>query len=156
MPAFSGDLRQSLRALLKSPGQTALAVVTLGLGIGLTSTTWSIVHATAIRGLPFDRADQLMAIDRRVLAGSLRGVATRVHDLTDYHERQRSFQSLAAFSLASINLGGSDGQPERTRGARLTTNAFDPLRERPLVGRTFVEGDDRPGAPAVAILGYGA
>jgi predicted permease len=149
------DLRLAARALLKNPGHSALAVLALGLGIGLTSTTWSVVHGTALRGLPFDHAEQLMALDRRVLAGSTEGVPTRVHDLADWRERQHSFEGLAAFFMMSVNLSGAEGQPERSPGALLTVNTFDLLRVRPLLGRAFLAGDDRPGALPVAILGYG-
>ena len=108
----------------------------------------------ALRGLPFDHGEQLMAIDRRSVAGSKAGVPARVHDLADWRERQRSFDGLAAFARTSVNVSRTEGQPEPVPGARLTDNTFDLLRVRPLLGRRFLSGDVLPGAPPVAILGY--
>jgi hypothetical protein len=76
-----------------------------------------------------------------------------VHDLVDFRREQTSLESLAGFYNGTINIGGDD-HPERFDGAFVTANTFDVLGVAPVVGRTFFEGDDEPGAPATVLLGY--
>ncbi|HEY3381225.1 MAG TPA: ABC transporter permease [Vicinamibacterales bacterium] len=147
------DLVVACRSMRTTPAAVTAAVVALGLGIGLTSVTWSIVYAMTMRGLPFPGADRIMSVDRRIRSGSSDDlVPTMQHDLADWRERQRSFEGLGAFQLVSVNLSGSARQPERIPGARLTANTFSLLRVQPARGRAFVDADEAPGAPAVAII----
>ncbi len=157
MSSVLHEFRHAARAFLKTPGQSILAVAALGLGIGLTSTVFSVVYGTVIKGLPFEGSEHLMAVERRALAGAgerSEGVPTRVHELADWRERQRSFEGLGAFALLGVNLAGSEAAPERVPGALLTTDSLALLRVRPHRGRGFGPGDGLPGSPHVAIIGY--
>jgi predicted permease len=151
------QFRFAVRAVLRTPGQSILAVVALGLGIGVTSTAFSVVYGTVIKGLPFDRSERLMVLDRRALAGAgerADGLPNRVHQLADWSRRQRSFEALAAFATTGVNLSSAGSVPERLAGAYLSPNTFDLLRVRPQLGRGFESSDARAGAPQVVVVGH--
>ena len=148
------DLRFSVRSLLKRPGFTSVAVVTLALGIGANTAIFSIVHAVLLRPLPYADADRIA----RVRGGSLQtrqpGNLSPM-DFFDLKTRTRTFERIAAYNnYADATLTGA-GEPERIAGTRVTADFFSVLAVTPLAGRDFTPEDDQPGAPAVAILGHG-
>jgi hypothetical protein len=103
--------------LRKSPGFALAAAITLGLGISLTTTIFSIVHGV-LRDLPFDHPEQIVAVDTNVLS---RGIASRglaPQELHAWQGEQRSFEGLAGFETGTINLSGTD-RPGRTATARI-------------------------------------
>jgi putative ABC transport system permease protein len=147
------DLRHGMRLLLKHPGFSAISILTLALGIGLTVMMFSIVHGALLRGLPFADADRIMSVTR---ANPVRGwnqMGVTLHDLEEWREQQQVFESLATYSVGTFNVSGAHGA-ERYDGAWLSWNAFDVLGERPLLGRTFREDEGRPGAEAVMLIGH--
>jgi putative ABC transport system permease protein len=146
-----------LRALLKRPGTSALAVVALALGIGLTTTMFSIIDGVFLRGLPFERADRILYVGSisTKQAGTSRPGAFTVNDYRDISAQQRSFEELAASARAGgarSDLIGPDGVPMRYDSVRLTPNALRVLRVNPIVGRGFDEVDARPGAARVVLI----
>jgi putative ABC transport system permease protein len=147
------DFRYGLRMLWRAPGHTLAATLALGLGIGLTTATFSIVYGTMIRGLPFPQSERLMSLPMRDTAHDREGEAVGLHDYLDWSRRQRSFEGLAAFSNGTVTVSG-DRHPERVNGATLTANTLDLLRVKPLLGRGFRPGDGSPGAAPVALIGY--
>jgi putative ABC transport system permease protein len=153
MGSFWRDIRYGFRMLAKSPGHTAAAAIALSLGIGLTTAAFSIVYGVLWRGLPYPQPERLMQIDLRNPSRDLLSQGVGVHDYLDWCRRQRSFVGLAAYTNAPVALSG-DGRPERLLGARLTANALDLLGARPLLGRGFQAGEDRPGAAPVVLLSY--
>lgn len=158
MPFSIADLRFAVRSINRTPGQSLLAVLALALGIGLTSTVFSVVYGAAIKGLPFEDSDRLHVIDLRACSGPADGrgfVSNRIHQLSDWRARQRSFEELAAWSTLGVNLGSEGAVPERVPGALLSANVFRILRVRPEIGREFDEADGRAGAPLVVIIGRG-
>ncbi len=156
MTTFVQDFRYSLRKLTKQPGVTAISVLALTLGIGLTTTMFSIVYGALHRGLPFSEPHRIMHLERNNLAEDIQSMEVTVHDYYDWREQQTSFNDLAAFYSGTTNLSGSEGRPERFDGAFMTDNAFSVLGVQPFLGRAFQEGDDDPGAAAVVVLGYDA
>ena len=145
------------RTLLKRPGITALAVIALGLGIGLTTTMFSIVNGVILRGLPFEQADRIAivgAYDKKrpepPRAGKLAAPV-----FFDLKAAQRSFEDLAASYQfdGNVTVLGPDGIPLRYEGARLTSNVLHLLRAAPLKGRGFTEADAQPGAEKVVLIG---
>jgi putative ABC transport system permease protein len=148
------DVRFGLRQLAKSPGFTAVGVLTLTLGIGLVAAMFSIVNGVLFQKLPFDRAEQLMALDASNPSRDEKRFPLFFRDFLDLAERQSTFQALTAYDATTVNLSDAAHRPERIEGARLSANAFEVLRARPLLGRTFRPGEDAPGAAPVAILGY--
>jgi len=153
MVTFWRDLRYGGRMLAKAPGHTAAAAVALSLGIGLTTGMFSIVYGALWRGLPYPHSERLMAVDTENVARDLLFQGADVHDYLDWCRRQRSFVGLAAFGNGSATVSG-DSRPERLDGATLTANALDLLGTRPVLGRGFRPGEDRPGAAPVVLLGY--
>src|SRR6185369_14586779 len=108
-----------IRAVLKRPGTSALAIIALGLSIGLTTTMFSIVQAAFLRGLPFDRSDRIMYVGRGNAQNPGRPGSVPSDDFVDWQKSQQSFEELAAFDTTSAVV--SDGlAPERYRAARLT------------------------------------
>jgi putative ABC transport system permease protein len=130
-----------------------VTVVTLALGIGLTTTMFSIVYGALMRGLPFEHAERIVSVRRENPVRDFREMTVSPHDFVDYRAQAHSFEALAGFTNGTVNVSGSE-KPERFDGAYMTANAFDVLRARPLVGRTFRPGEDAVGAPAVVVLGY--
>src|SRR5688500_4371507 len=147
------DLRYGARSLLKSPALTSVAVVALALGIGLTGTMFSIVYGAMMRGLPFDRPEELVAVERTNLAQDVRRMPAPIHDLRDWQAAQRSFQELGGFSSGTVNLSGTE-RAERFDGAFVTANTFRILRVGAKLGRVFRDGEDLPGAEPVMIIGH--
>jgi predicted permease len=153
MEGLLKDLRYAGRGLFRSPGVTVIAVVALALGIGLTTVMFSIVYGALHRGLPFDDADRIVALDRTNPSQDIESMAVPIHDYVDWNARQRTFDALGAFYQGTVNIRGSE-RPERYEGAFMTANALEVLSAQPLIGRWFTEDEARPGGPMVAVLGY--
>jgi putative ABC transport system permease protein len=148
------DLRFAVRLLVKDRWFTAVAVAALALGIGVNAAVFTFVNAVLIRGLPFDDPDRIMSVAGRNTA---RGVDLGLSypDFRDIREAQKSFADLAAWNGTTMNVSDEGRAPERYGGPYISANAFKLIGQRPLVGRDFVPDDDKPGAPAVTILGNG-
>jgi len=153
--SFAADLCHGARLFVKQRGLTAIAVLALTLGIGLTTVMFSIIQGAFLRGLPFEEGDRIVAITRADTTNpnNSRGNVSP-HDLVDWREAQRSLEPFGAYYEGTINVSGSEGRSERHAGAFVTAGAMAVPRVQPLLGRLFVDGEDRPGAPWVAILGY--
>lgn len=149
------DVSYATRAILKRPGASALAVVTLALGIGLTTIMFSIVHGVILRGLPFEDSDRVQMV---WIAGADSPQFNRNaywHDVVDWRAQQQSFERLEGYTQTSFTVTGG-GFPERMRGARLTPGLLTALRAAPVLGRDFTEADAVAGAPPVILLGHTA
>ena len=148
------DLKYAFRMLKKNPGFTAIAVLTLALGIGANTSIFSFVNAWIINPLPYPNSDRLCVL--RVLnlkEGSLEW-GTSAANFYDWQRESKNFEELAAWNPASFNLSG-DGSPSRVQGTSVSWNFFNTLGAKPLLGRTFQSSDDLPGASHVAILSRG-
>ena len=149
------DLRYGSRMLLKRPGTTILAIVALALGIGLTTTMFSIVNGAFLRGLPFEDADKILRVgSRNVKEPTARGGRLRVGDYADVAAQQKSFEAVAAYNGAQADVASPGEVPESLRGERISPNLLRLLRTAPIRGRDFTDADAQPGAPAVVLIGY--
>jgi putative ABC transport system permease protein len=146
------DFKFALRSLLKQPGFTAVAVITLMLAIGVNTTIFSVVNAVLLRALPFRSPEQLVAVYKPPSGEGLPGLAA--YQYLAWHDKQTSFEDLGAYSEDSFNLTGL-GEPERITSAEVTTSFFNTLGVRPARGRTFAAEEDKPGANNVAIVSDG-
>ena len=146
------DLRFAVRPLVKERWVAAAAVLALGLGIGLTSTGFTVYDAMLRRGLPVDDPHRIVALTMRDANGRDQGISRL--DLEAWRAAATSFGGLAAYSEPAMNVGDPGMATERVYGARVTANAFRLLGIEPALGRDFRPEDDRPGAPAVVMLGY--
>jgi predicted permease len=140
--------------LLKYRTLSLVAVLTLGVGIGLSTTVFSVVNGAAFKGLPFPEADRIMAVTGTRTAQNQPRQFISVHDLAVFQERQTSFEQIGAYGFSPLNVSAEGERPERLRGGQLTVGAFRALGVEPMLGRGFRDGDDRPGAAPVIILGH--
>ncbi|MEE8519996.1 MAG: ABC transporter permease [Gemmatimonadota bacterium] len=148
------DIKYGIRMLIKNPGIAAISILAFTLGIGLTTTAFSIVYGAIWRGLPFDEPHELVHLERSNLAEDIESMEVSIHDFHDWREQQTAYEGMAAFYSRSSYLSGSEGRPERYRGTFISANAFDLLRERPILGRSFRAGEDSPDAEPVLILSH--
>ncbi|HKY27857.1 MAG TPA: ABC transporter permease, partial [Pyrinomonadaceae bacterium] len=145
------DLRYGVRMLLKQPAFTCVAVITLALGIGANTAIFSVVNAVLLRPLPFPQSDDLVMV---TMANPRLGedrIPLSVADFLDWRSQNQAFEDLAAFTDNWFSLTG-DAEPERLRGAWVTAGFFSTLKAQPLLGRTFVAGEDAPGGAPLVIL----
>lgn len=148
------DIGYAFRVIRKTPGFTAIVVLTLALGIGANTAIFSVIHAVLLRPLPFGDPDRL-AVTWEVMPVPNDGpMFLSPPDYADWREQNRSLEALAAFAPGSWFLM-TDGGAVRLEGANVTANILETLRISPLLGRGFRESDDLPGAPPVAIISYG-
>jgi predicted permease len=148
------DIRSGIRMLLKYPTLSIVAVLTLGVGIGLSTTVFCVVNGGLFKGLPFPEAERIVSLVATNPSQNQPRRPISVHDLAIWDARQTSFEKLGAYGFAPINLSTEEGRPERVSGGQLTVAAFEALGVQPILGRGFHAGDDRPGADPVALLGY--
>src|SRR5262245_24921750 len=154
MTQLFADLRSGLRMFAKYPTLSIVAILTLGLGIGLSTTVFCIVNGGLFKGLPFPDADRIVSVINTRPSQNQSQQPISVQDLVIWKERQTSFERLGEYFFAPMNLSTEEGHPERYSGGLLTVAAFEALGVQPMVGRGFREGDDRPGAEPVVLLGH--
>jgi len=151
---FVGDIRCGSRMLRRSFGFTAVAVVTLALGIGANTVIFSAVYAALMRPMPFKDVDRLVFVMKNnPPRGWIRNnISPR--EVISWREQSGAFEDLAAFSGASCVVTGS-GEPEEDPCEVASSNLFPVLGVRPFLGRTFSAVEDKANAPKAAILSYG-
>ena len=148
------DVRSGVRMLVKYPTLSIVAVLTLGLGIGLSTTVFCVVNGGLFKGLPFPDADRIVAVVATNHAQNQPRLPISVHDFAVWEERQTSFEKIGQYGFLPVNLSTEEGRPERFSGGLLSVAAFEALGVPPLHGRGFRDGDDRPGAVPVVLLSY--
>lgn len=149
---FRDDVKFSVRQLLRAPGFTLVAAFTLALGIGATTSIFSVVHAVVLQPLPFAEPDRLVAIGENWRALGRPGDSS-VGNFADWRAHARSFTALGALNRFNYNLA-DNADPERIIGGRVTATWFDVYGVAPLIGRTFTQQEDMPGQPRVAVLSH--
>ena len=155
MHALVQDLRYGLRALRRSPGFSAIAVITLALGIGANTAMFSVIDAVLLRPLPYPDSDSLVQIyETDTSHGRTRGPVSP-YNFTDWQTQATAFQEMAAYEFDSFSYR-SGKVAERMSGVMVTTDFFRVLGVAPDLGRDFKPGDDDPSKPHFAILSYGA
>jgi putative ABC transport system permease protein len=153
MTGFWGELRYAARMLLKHPTVSGLAVVALGLGIGLTAVMFSIVYGVMLRGLPFENGDRILMVTRVDPEGDQGSMNVPPHDYVEWAEQQTSFDDLAAYYEGTVNVRWAE-EPERFDGAFVSGNLFRALGVQPQLGRAFLEEEAVYGSPATVILSH--
>jgi predicted permease len=153
MDAFLNDIRYAIRNLVKRPGFTLIAVITLALGIGANSSIFSAINALLLRPLPFPELDRVVAIwDKMPSRGILHNEVTMANYL-DWRAQNQSFEQLSLYRWWNANLTGID-PPERIQGFLVTANFLDVIGLKPIMGRNFTEEENQPGKDAVAIIAH--
>ncbi len=136
--------------LRKNPGFTAVAAIALALGIGANSAIFSVVNTVLLRPLPYKNPDQLVMVWENATHLGFSKNTPSVANFLDWQRQNTVFQSMAAMAQRSFNLTGV-GEPERLDGRRVSANLFELLGVKPILGRTFVREEDKPGTK-VALL----
>jgi len=153
MHALLRDIRLGLRTLRKSPGMAAVSILALTFGIGLTTMMFSIVYGALWRGLPFEGGDRVVVVSRSNQARGIERQSLPIHDFVDVREQQRSFAEFGAYTGGTMNVSGVD-RAERYSGSWVSSGVIEMAGTAPLLGRSFRPGEDSPGGPKVAVLGY--
>ena len=148
------DLRYGARALFKHPGYAALAIVTLGLGIGANTAIFSVINGVLLKPLPYEHGDRLVIVQQsRPLSGQPQ-VGVAIAEYFDYRERGKDvFDGLVEYHQMNFDLINR-GEPDRVNTGVVSHNFFDLLGIKPILGRTFMASDDVRDAEAVLILSH--
>jgi putative ABC transport system permease protein len=147
------DLRYSTRMLLKSPGFTLVAVITLALGIGANAAIFSLIYSVLLRPLPFKNSDRLVVISETNARANVRRESTSVPNVVDWQARTKSFEALVA-SAAFIRTVAGEGDPEQVMTGAVGPGFFTFLGVQPVLGRAFSNEDYRADRDRVALLSF--
>jgi putative ABC transport system permease protein len=146
------DLRYGVRMLLKQPGFSLIAVITLALGIGANTAIFSMVDALLLHPLPYPEPERLVLLTNKTSGARRAGIS--YPNFSDWRERAQSFEGMASWRVESFNLTGVD-KPVQLRGQTVNWNFFALLGVQPQLGRMFTPEDDRYGAARTALLSHG-
>jgi len=146
------DLKFAFRQLLKNPGFTGVAVLTLALGIGANTAIFSVVNTVVLRPLPYPESERLVWMSER--SPNFPVMSISYPNFTDWRTEQTVFEHVGVYNWSSYNLTGK-GDPVRLWVSRISAEGFAALGVKPALGRMFVNDEDKPGAPPVAVLSHG-
>jgi len=159
MSPFLHDLKYGARLLLKAPGFTAVAALSLALGIGANTTIFTLINAVLLNPLPVEEPSRLVSVfttDQRNTGGLNSFLQTSLQNFKDYRDKNEVFSSLVAHQFVAISISGGTGEPQQTFGEIVSGDFFSALGVRPIIGRAFLADEDAtPGAKLVTVLGYG-
>src|SRR5688572_1844160 len=145
------DLQYGLRMLLKHPGVTVIALITLALGIGANTAIFSVVNAVLLNPLPYREPDRLVSLWENVPAHGRWRVAPA--NFFDWKKQNTVFEDVVAYGASSLTLTG-DGQPEQLLGTRVSSGFFSVVGVEPILGRAFSAEEHERGKGQVVILGH--
>ena len=152
MTALLQDIRYALRMLVQSPGFTAIAILTLALGIGANTALFSVVNGVLLNPLPYPQPDRMVALYSRTSTFAQSSIS--YPNFLDWQRNNRSLAAIAAYRSDDFNLTGA-GEPERVRTEMISADFFSILGVTPLLGRDFNAQDDHAGGAPVVILSEG-
>jgi len=151
------DVRHTARSLRRAPGFTAIAVLTLALGIGANTAIFSVVNTVLLRPLPFEQSDHLvrvvMTVPAQTTGSTERRDPVRI-SAAELHQLRTNVRTLSTIGVVEPMLMNLRGRDPRMQGAIVSAEFFDLLRARPLLGRVFTAADEAPGAALVILLSY--
>ena len=152
------DLRYGLRMLAKNPGFTAVAVLTLALGIGANTTVFSVMNATLLRPLPFPDADRLVLVWETSGKGHDNWNAVSAPNFWDFERQSKSFEGIAIFDAGrgyNLSPTGTKHEAEQVPGLRVSAGFFSVLGWKPFLGRTFLPEEETLGKDHEVLLSHG-
>ncbi|MGH7552385.1 MAG: ABC transporter permease, partial [Longimicrobiales bacterium] len=148
------DARYGARTLVRSPGFTGVAVLTLALGIGANTAIFSVIRTVLLRPLPFVEPDRIVAIQETRLDRGWDGTSFTYANFWDLRDMSRTFDAVGAWASTTLNLTGFE-HPERLSGARVSAGFLEALGVKPVVGRVFARGEDEPSSDTrVTVLSH--
>jgi putative ABC transport system permease protein len=148
------DIRYGIRTLLRNRGFTAIALITLALGIGATTAIFSVVDAVLLRALPYREPQRLVVFFEDLSRLGYPRARVSPSTYLDLKKQKRVFEDVAALNETAFNLSGEDGGAKQLNGILATYNLFSVLGVKPMLGRTFLPEEDQPGANHVLVLSY--
>lgn len=153
MDHLAQDLRYALRRLRRAPGYTAVVVLTLGLGIGATTTLFSVVNGVLLRPLPYPEADRIVRVFEVGTEGTR---ASQMSDpnFADLSRQSRSLEALAQFQTTVVSVSGGT-EPARVTAAQVSRELLRVMGVQPVLGRSFLAEEQRQGAAPAALVSYG-
>src|SRR5262245_35657608 len=149
LESFIQDMRFGVRMLLKKPGFTLIAVITISLGIGANTAIFSVANAALLKPLPYRDPDRLVFLRGAQPNGRLSLLSFQ--EFNEFREQSGVFENCASEVTQSVNLTGVN-EPDRVRGAFVSANFFETFKIAPLIGRTFAQGEDGAGAERVVVI----
>jgi putative ABC transport system permease protein len=154
MDTLLQDIRFGVRMLLKSPGFTAVAIVSLALGIGANTAVFSVINAVLLKALPYHEPESIVLVwGEDKAGGSSRGQMSAT-DIADYRARNHVFEEVTTYSDFRPIFSGN-GEPERVPGAQVGDGFFTVMHAQPLLGRVFTPEEQQDGKDLVVVLSYG-
>jgi putative ABC transport system permease protein len=152
MDLLINDIRYGFRSLLKRPGFTSIAIITLALGIGANTAIFSLVRGVLLRPLPFSQPERLIGIrESKIGEGNANPMAWR--SFAEFRDRAQTLESITAYVNWTPDIEQADGTM-RVQGARVSPSYFKVLGVQPVLGRDFTPEDNKVGAPPTVMLGY--
>src|SRR3989442_5457294 len=145
------DLKFASRQLLKNPGFTAVAVLTLELGIGRNTAIFSVIRAVLLKPLPYPDSERLVWLAER--GPNWDGGSISYPNFTDWQAQQTVFEHIGVYNWNNFVLTGRV-EPVQLQGAQISADAFTALEVQPIIGRIFTQEEDKPGAPPVVLLSH--
>lgn len=147
------DTRYGARILLRNPGFTVVAVLTLALGIGANTAIFSVIYGVLMRPLPYKDGNQLVIVQQQAPLAGVLNLPFSVKEVLDYREQNQTLDAVVEHHTMSFTLLGGN-EPQRVQTGVVSANFFDVLGVIPIVGRTFVAGDEEHGSDAVLVLSH--
>src|SRR6202049_1584692 len=144
------DLRYALRMLVKTPGFTAIAILTLTLGIGANSAIFSVIDAVLLRPLPFSKPNELVAIWSQMARENSEKETESIPDYVDLRDQSQTLSALAAYTRAGAVLNGTE-ESRQLYGVAITSDIFSVLGVSPARGRVYTRADDNIDARVVVL-----
>jgi putative ABC transport system permease protein len=151
MDGWTKEVWHSMRGLMRRPGFTVIAVLTLGLGIGANTAIFSVVNGVVLEPLRYPDSESLVMLTSAFPTMGFEEFWISPPEYMEVAEEVRSFESVGAFTGYQVSIG-TDEQPERVDAAAVSWQLFEALRVAPVMGRTFGEEEDQPGATPVVVL----
>ncbi len=147
------DVRFGIRILARNPGFTAVAVLTLALGIGANTAIFSMVNGVLLRSLPYQQGDRLVVLRQQQPGAKIDNLRFSVKEILDYREQNQTLDEVVEYHGMEFTLLGR-GEPQRVLTGVVSANFFEVLGVKPLLGRTFLPGEDEPGTEPILVLTY--
>lgn len=147
------DIRYAIRMMWKTPVFTIVVLITIALAIAANTAIFSVVNAVLLRPLPFGKPDRLVQVAEKNDRLHLSTFASSVLNFLSWREQTQTVQEMAAVGYGTFTLSTGSGEPEQLSGNRFSPALFHVLGLTPIAGRSFSADEEKPGAPAVAMLG---
>jgi putative ABC transport system permease protein len=148
--ALGQDVRFGLRVLRRNPGFTLTALLTLALGIGANTAIFSVIYGALLRPLPYKDGHRLIVLNQQARLNNVNSLGFSVKEFQDYRDQNKTMEMVEHHAMSFILYGR--GEPKRVQTSVVSANFFDVLGVKPILGRTFVPEDEKPGGDAVLVL----